>query len=1043
MSDKQPLLKATSKLLDNEDDGDENITDNKKVASNSFADWRQCFNGARRDSRYQKIDDETKNTEKYKYIGIAKLFRHVDNYDIALMAISFLFVIIHAACVIGNLALFGKITGIFAIESFDNNCHNDYENLTTVASNLNDCLPGIELNAFNYERLHKFCHNDTTIVSSTIALTGTSLREKVMVIVHWLLIIGFVLWAASALEYLFWTISVKRQTTRMNILLFESLLQRKIEYLDTNPSDKFNSNLFTNITTIEKGIGFEFFIIFGILLCMVFSLTMSFFINWELSLIMSFIIPIVITGSVIFSRLVASETENELRTYSKAGHIVQEVFSSVRTVFSLNGTKFERQRYEKELDPTCWSSIRKGAVYGVFNGWLSLTTYLVFALGFIFGSILMSYGKHEFNLSNILIVVIMFAECVGYFGMIGPFFQSLSEARGAAVSVFQLTDEGHDPNINEKEILAEDLLDEESIPDIIGDIQFDNVNLAYISRKDVTVLKNLNFIARSNQRTALVGSSGSGKSTCMSLLLRLYEPSSGRITIDGRPITDFTIKQLRKSIGVVSQEPILFGMSIYENIRLGKLNATRKEIEEAAREANAHNFIMKLPDKYETLVGERGIQMSGGEKQRIALARALVKQPSILLLDEATSALDNVSEKIVQEALDRACKNRTTIVIAHRLSTIQNADQIYVLDRGSVIEEGKHEILMTKEEGKYQTMVKKQQMQGMTEDNDYDDDRIIMERISEQDDPQMAERNRLLSEGELVDMDKRESISPKKQSIFLRLLSMNSSEWLTIVIACVACLIAGICQPLFAILLAEIIHSFKGCHLSNIRQRVLYSSLVFFFLGVFLLIIRFLESTAFAIAGSKLIKRIRAKAFACLLRQEVAYFDRPENSSGTIGARLSSGAAAIQDVAGVRLGVICEAFALTGFGVLFGLLFNVQLTVIIFLPMILLTVFGLIHIYSCKSLMDRLNIMQGEASALAADVLQNMRTVKQLSAEKEMLRRYSEIIHKALALSCKSDMLTALFFGIYWATDPLMLGFLYWRALILVENGELDTHNII
>ncbi|CAF2990204.1 unnamed protein product [Rotaria sp. Silwood2] len=339
-----------------------------------------------------------------------------------------------------------------------------------------------------------------------------------------------------------------------------------------------------------------------------------------------------------------------------------------------------------------------------------------------------------------------------------------------------------------------------------------------------------------------------GKSTCISLFLRFYEPTSGRITIDGRPITNYNIKQLRQNIGVVSQEPILFGMNIYDNIRLGKVNATRAEIEQAAREANAHNFIMQLPNKYETFVGERGIQLSGGEKQRIALARALVKQPTFLLLDEATSALDNVSEKIVQEVLDRACQGkivfygydidisfcigRTTIVIAHRLTTIQNAHQIYVLDNGNVIEQGTHAILMAKENSKYQAMVKRQQMERI---NDDPNDMMGIQKAIEEDE--------------------------------------KSILW----------------------------------------------------------ILRFCQYTTFAVAGSKLTQRIRSKAFACLLRQEVAYFDRPENSSGAICVRLSSDASAIQEM-------------------------------------------------------------------LAVEVIHNLRTIKQLSIEKEMLQQYSELIRQVFML---------------------------------------------
>ncbi|CAF4807285.1 unnamed protein product [Rotaria sp. Silwood1] len=499
------------------------------------------------------------------------------------------------------------------------------------------------------------------------------------------------------------------------------------------------------------------------------------------------------------------------------------------------------------------------------------------------------------------------------------------KARGAAAAIFRLIDEGNDPSINEADVWKDDT---ESVYNINGDIEFDNVDFIYLSRKEVPVLRNLSLIARAGQTTALVGSSGSGKSTCMSLLLRYYEPSSGQITIDGRSITDYNVKQLRENIGVVSQEPILFDMSIYENIRFGKLNATREEIEQAAQEANAHHFIMQLPNKYETLVGERGAQLSGGEKQRIALARALIKQPTFLLLDEATSALDNVSEKIVQEALDRACNNRTTIVIAHRLTTIRNAHQIYVLDNGSVIEQGTHETLMAKEGGKYQTMVKGQQMKGIYDDQD---NMISIQKATEEDEKSMVEQSCLFSDSQRVD----QSTKPFRQRfVFLRLLSMNSPEWITVSIGCIACVLNGAAQPLFAFLLVKIVEAFKYCAASERRQHVLVTSFLFLLLGTVLFVLRFFQYTAFAISGSKLTQRIRSKAFASLLRQEVAYFDRPENNSGAICTRLSSDASAIQEMTGARLGV------------------------------------------------------------LAVEVIHNMRTIKQLSIEMEVLRQYSELIHK-------------------------------------------------
>ncbi|CAF1343363.1 unnamed protein product [Rotaria sordida] len=729
---------------------------------------------------------------------------------------------------------------------------------------------------------------------------------------------------------------------------------------------------------------------------------------------------------------------NELMTYSKAGQIAQEVFSSLRTVLSLNGSKFEQKRYDRELYSTRWSSIRKGAVLGIYTGWLSLITYLVYSVGFIFGSLLMSHkNDHTLNISDILVIVTIFAQCLDYLSITGPVFQSFSEARGAAASVFRLIDEGNDASVNEIDVWKENT---EAIDNINGDIEFDNINFSYPSRKDVEVLRNLSLLVRAGQTTALVGSSGCGKSTCISLFLRYYEPSSGRIMIDGRPITDYNVKQLRQNIGVVSQEPILFGMSIYENIRFGKVNATQAEIEQAAREANAHHFIMQLPDKYETLVGERGIQLSGGEKQRIALARALVKQPTFLLLDEATNALDNISEKIVQEVLDRACKGRTTIVIAHRLTTIQNAHHIYVLDNGSVIEQGTHETLMAKEGGKYQSMVKCQQIERI---NDDQDDMMSIQKTTEEDEKSIFECSRLLSDSQIVDVNKKTTRPFRRRFVFLRLLSMTSPEWITILIGCIACVLNGAVQPLFAFLLTQIVESFKYCSTSERRRYVLGASLFFLLVGGLVWILHFFQYTAFTIAGLKLTHRIRSKAFACLLRQEIAYFDQPENGSGAICARLSSDASAIQEMTSTRLGAICEAVALSFFGILFGCFISWQLTLIVFAPLffLFLIVYGQVILLSWVT--QQSDLINGQASMLVVEIIHNMHTVKHLSIEKEVLRQYSEFIHQVFILSWKSSILFSITCGICWALYGYSTALVYWRTYDLFEKNELASNRVI
>ncbi|CAF1339346.1 unnamed protein product, partial [Adineta steineri] len=413
---------------------------------------------------------------------------------------------------------------------------------------------------------------------------------------------------------------------------------------------------------------------------------------------------------------------------------------------------------------------------------------------------------------------------------------------------------------------------------------------------------------------------------------------------------------------------------------------------------------------------------------------------NILLLDEATSALDNVSEKIVQEALDRACKNRTTIVIAHRLTTIQNADYIYVLDKGNVIEEGTHETLLAKEGGKYQTMIKMQQSEKTIGTQD---GLMNMAKAIAEDEEQLLERVRQLSESEAVDTNRRASTAAREKSVFLRLMKMNSPEWMFILIGCLACVLGGLRGPVFSILFATIINEFNDCKYDDVRRRVMITSGLFLITGAVFLVLHFFQFVAFGIAGAKLVSRIRSKAFACFLRQEVAYFDRPENGSGAICTHLSSNAAAIEDMVGTRLGVICETLSLSVFGFVLGLFFNWQLTIIIAIPFVLLLIISIIQIRLSSWLKTQSDLIYSQASTLAVEVITNMRTVKQLSMEYEVSRQYTNMVDQVLIMFWKPEAMFSIVMGLYWAMDSATLGLLYWRALVLVEKNEMDMSDVV
>jgi ABC-type multidrug transport system fused ATPase/permease subunit len=279
-------------------------------------------------------------------------------------------------------------------------------------------------------------------------------------------------------------------------------------------------------------------------------------------------------------------------------------------------------------------------------------------------------------------------------GSFAELYAQLQKTVGATERVIELLDEKHEDISIE---LRQGIVDKK----IVGIIEFANIQFSYPSRKEVEVLKGLSFKANKGEKIAIVGPSGAGKSTIASLLLRFYNPDAGEISFDGVNANEYSLSDIRNQIAIVPQDVLLFGGTIRENICYGKITATDEEIFEAARKANAHEFISSFPEGYQTVVGERGIKLSGGQRQRIAIARALLKNPSILILDEATSSLDSESERLVQEALQLLMKDRTSVIIAHRLSTIREADQIIVVDDGKVKEIGTHQELMNNDSGLY------------------------------------------------------------------------------------------------------------------------------------------------------------------------------------------------------------------------------------------------------------------------------------------------------------------------------------------------------
>ncbi len=431
--------------------------------------------------------------------------------------------------------------------------------------------------------------------------------------------------------------------------------------------------------------------------------------SWRLTLVMMGSLPALILIAVLFGRALRRVSKDAQDRLADSNVIVEETLQGIASVKAFSNERFEEGRYRGSLD-TFLKAVIRGAWYrGAF------ISFVVFAL---FGAIVVVlwYGARQVQAGELsageLTRFMLYTLFVG--GAMGSFAELYSQIQrtlGATQRVRELLREKPEEDEVAPHLPAPSASEGAHSPSLAlgagrrlrGDVVFENVTLSYPSRKEGEVLRGVSLEARAGQRIALVGPSGAGKSTMVALLLRFYEPDGGRILIDGRDARDFGLHELRSQMAIVPQDVLLFGGTIAENIAYGRPGATEEEIVEAARKANAHDFISSFPEGYQTRVGERGLQLSGGQRQRVAIARAILRDPAILILDEATSALDSENESLVLQALDRLMQGRTALIIAHRLSTVRRADCIYVLKDGRTVESGTHDELVAQEGGVYRT----------------------------------------------------------------------------------------------------------------------------------------------------------------------------------------------------------------------------------------------------------------------------------------------------------------------------------------------------
>ena len=425
------------------------------------------------------------------------------------------------------------------------------------------------------------------------------------------------------------------------------------------------------------------------------GITILAFTSIKLTLFIVAVIPPLILVTIIFGRFIRKYSKKVQDEVAASNTIVEETFAGIQTVKAFANEAWERNRYAKRVSAIVGIAVRGGYYRGAFASFITFGLFGAIALVIWFGAGMVHEGQLAGEKLNEFILYALFIG--GSIGGLASVYAQLQKAIGATETIFNLMEETPEMDINSENAASID----------VSKVAFSKVNFSYPTRTDVQVLKSVSFDLNRGKTLALVGRSGSGKSTIASLLMRFYAFENGVVTVNKKPLSEIDLKAWRNALAFVPQDVLLFGGTIRENIAYGDTKAGEEQIIEAAKQANAWEFIQGFPEGLETTVGERGVQLSGGQRQRIAIARALLKDPQLLILDEATSALDSESEQLVQEALERLMKGRTSVVIAHRLSTIRNADQILVLNEGEVTERGSHDELID-QGGIYAELVKLQ-----------------------------------------------------------------------------------------------------------------------------------------------------------------------------------------------------------------------------------------------------------------------------------------------------------------------------------------------
>ncbi|CAK4421680.1 unnamed protein product [Aphanomyces euteiches] len=737
---------------------------------------------------------------------------------------------------------------------------------------------------------------------------GPDFERSINRTLYQLLVVGAAVLVCSFLQVACSTIAASRQAKRLRHAYASAILRQEIGWFDTNDPMQLATRVADTTLLVQEGMGRKISDGLYYLSMGVGSIVIAFIYGWQLTLVLLAFTPLIGWSTFYMTNAITAAVQGGVDVYAEAGGIAEESLSNIKTVHMFNAMGAMADKYMAALKKTQQAGVKKGLAVGVGTGMMYFTMLCSYAVGMYYGTVLITNdqmgetkcsGSRCYDAGRVIVVFYCIVDGAMGLGQAGPSIQAMTTARSAAYDIFQL--------LRRQSKIDSSSTDGKTLDHVDGHITLENVRFAYPSRPDVQVAAGYSLSIPAGQKIALVGSSGSGKSTIVSLLERFYDPLDGRVTLDGHDLKDLNVQWLRDQIGLVGQEPTLFSDTIAHNIRRGKPGATIEEVHEAAKQANAYDFIMGFPLGFDTAVGDRGAQLSGGQKQRIAIARAIIKNPAVLLLDEATSALDTESEHVVQASLDRllASHQRTTVIIAHRLSTIRDADRIVVLDHGQVVEDGNHESLLTIENGHYKALVEAQSRGGGGDDKEDKED--VGEKA------QLVRKvSFALTKASEETASETSEADPSVRDVPLsRVWRLSRPDTWHIVFGGMGALVHGGLYPIWGLLMTKCMVVFfqqeRGVH--GMRVEGLKWSMGFIGLAAAIFIALAVQCHQFALVCERLTARIRGMCFRSMLRQDIGWFDDATNSSGALTTRLATDSGAIRVMTAETLNAVLIYFS--------------------------------------------------------------------------------------------------------------------------------------